>query len=256
MIVSTSRPTFCYALVMQTGVLAAPSYEAALKVRLAARLRGLLRLSGLSLWALLSLTTFHPSHLLFGWLDLFTHHFIVKACWAVVAVLGLLPLLFWRKQKLAQGLTSPLPATNLSHVSRLSQKSFYATVLVYLASWAGLFLVWWQVAQFSSPEASLKVFVHNKIWQINPRFVYLLLVSLTTAVVAGMRHEIQNNSDVHFPAKATPDPIPVRAVSKMLEQVTRSTAPLLVVINFGFPVAWLLFRRPILKTLVYHTVFR
>jgi hypothetical protein len=234
----------------------APGYEDALKVRLAARLRGLLRLAGLSLWASLSCTTFHPSLLLYSWLDVFTLQIALKACWSLVALLGLLPLLFWRKQRLAQGLTTPLPPTQLSNASRLTQKSLYATLAIYLASWSVLFLVWCRVAQFSSPEASLKVFVHIKIWQINPRFVYLLLVSSTAAILAGVRHEIKRESDLRFPFTSTPDPIPARAIASFLQKFMKSSVPILITLNFGFPVLWLLFRRPILKTLVYHTVFR
>lgn len=240
------------------------SYKIGLQQRLSGRMWALARVVWLSVSALASVLTLHPSALLHSsWLWFTVQLAILIPAWSAVGVLSLIPVQILRKKQLR---LRPVLHKNrwqaFTHVLTSRETAF--TVFAYALSWTGLFAVWIHLCRLTSPEPDMSLFLTNissahslksRAPQINPRLAYLAASTFFFAILLAARHCHLQLSVLRFETTQTHQNIGQRA-STLFSTRSRDTFLLAVGWSFTWPLLWSLFKNPLLRTFVYPTPFR
>ncbi|KAL8293115.1 hypothetical protein RQP46_000809 [Phenoliferia psychrophenolica] len=154
----------------------------------------MLLITGIATWGALFATVFDPKGVL-GWILSF---FVVPA-YALLALLGAIPILVLRKQTLTTD--PPRSPSLLGQLALLRQPATQMISLYYLAGGGILLVSYLSCASYVSQDARLfPLFFHEgrDAQQLNERFLFLLLQQISLVFAATVYHVASHKSRVVF----------------------------------------------------------
>lgn len=224
----------------------------------------LLRVAWLVVFGLALALTTHPSALLqASWLRLAAQWAVIMPAWSAVGLVSLLPVLILRKKHLR--LQPDLQATRLdTFVHFLSAKETVETVLAFGVSSVALFATWWQLCKITAPQPELQLWYYPDINtsttrapQLNPRLAFIATSTVLFSAVLAVRHVWAQHGVLHFDKASARNQLKIsQRVAAGLSGRVRDAVMLSVAWSSVWPVVWMLFKRPLLRTFIYPTPFR